>query len=353
MDVTILLQSKGGDKPSGSDPGYDPDFKEMELAAKPTEEVVLGDQVTPGKDPDYREVESKALAVLERAHDLRAAVFLSDAILYSAGVTGFAEVTTLMRGMLEEFWDSCHPVLDEDDGDPTERINAVQDICGQPDGMGGPSPAYRSLRRAPLTESRGFGRFSMRDIEIAEGILPAPEGMDHIPDTSTVGAAFQDSDESVLAERLAALETIESNIRAISAVFDEQTPGQGPELDPLLKLLRQMAQKMRSYGSMGEETADAAAESEATGEEQTPVAGAPSNRASGPAGAINSPTDVANTIDRIIAYYRREEPSSPVPLLLERAKRLVGADFLTIINDMAPRGLENVQLVGGLEEDDD
>jgi type VI secretion system protein ImpA len=351
MDVSILLQSKGDDAPSGSDPEYDPDFTEMELAAQPGEETVIGDQVTPATDPDYREVQNKALAVLERAHDLRAAVFLSDAILQSEGVQGFADVTTLMRGMLEDFWDTCHPMLDEDDGDPTMRVNAVQDICGQPDGMGGPSPVYRSLRRAALTESRGFGRFSMRDIEIAEGLIAAPAHMDHIPDTATISAAFQDSDDDVLNARFSAIETIEANIRAISAVFDEQTPGQGPELDPLLKLLRQMTQKMRSYGSMGETEQTTPTEDETDGAD---VVSAPSRPVGGGApGAINSPTDVANTIDRIIAYYKREEPSSPLPLLLERAKRLVGADFLTIINDMAPRGLENVHLVGGIEDEDD
>ncbi|OIQ33093.1 MAG: type VI secretion protein [Alphaproteobacteria bacterium MedPE-SWcel] len=352
MDVTILLQSKGEDSPSGSDPEYDPDFTAMELAAQPGEETVIGDQVTPATDPDYREVQAKALSVLERAHDLRASVFLADAILHSDGVTGFAEVTTLMRGMLEDFWDTCHPALDEDDGDPTMRVNAVQDICGQADGMGGASPTFRSLRRVALTDSRGFGRFSMRDIEIAEGILSAPEGMEHIPDTSTIGAAFQDTDDEILASRLAALETVQENIRAIAGVFDEKIPGQGPDLDALLKLLRHMTQKIRSYGSMEEPEGEAESGDEAEGGASEPSAVGARAVAPGGVGSISSPTDVANTIDRIIAYYKREEPSSPVPLLLERAKRLVGADFLTIINDMAPRGLENVNLVGGIEEED-
>ncbi len=353
MDVSILLQAKEEDAPSGSDPEYDPDFTEMELAAQPGEETVIGDQVTAATDPDYGEVETKALAVLARAHDLRASVFLADAILHSEGIVGFADVTTLMRGMLEEYWDSCHPMLDEDDGDPTMRVNAVQDICGQPEGMGGGSPAYRSLRRAALTDSRAFGRFSIRDIEIAEGVLSAPAGMEHIPDAATIGAAFQDTDDAKLTEVLDALERVAENMRAISAVFDEHVPGQGPELDGLLKLLRQMTQKMRSYGSMG--SAEEVAESleEAEDDAQAPAMGAGRPPAVGGGGAINSPNDVSNTIDRIIAYYKRAEPSSPVPLLLERAKRLVGADFLTIINDMAPRGMENVSIVGGIDEDDD
>ena len=56
-------------------------------------------------------------------------------------------------------------------------------------------------------------------------------------------------------------------------------------------------------------------------------------------------------LDRIMAYYARSEPSSPVPLLLDRAKRLVGADFLSIIKDLANDSLTEVRRVGGLPED--
>jgi type VI secretion system protein ImpA len=60
---------------------------------------------------------------------------------------------------------------------------------------------------------------------------------------------------------------------------------------------------------------------------------------------------VRNALDKIIAYYSQNEPSSPVPILLVRAKKLVGADFVSIMKDMAPNGLENVRLVGGIESD--
>jgi type VI secretion system protein ImpA len=212
---------------------------------------------------------------------------------------------------------------------------------------------FQALRRVFLSDSRNFGRFSLRDIEIAEGLMAAPDDMDSIPDQASIGAAFQDSDDEFIAERLAAVERIEEDVRAISDVFSEQTPGQGPEFDPLVKLLRQMGKKLRDYGNLAEEAETEEGESGLGGEETEaePQPGG-GGRAVATPGAINSPTDVANTLDRIISYYQREEPSSPVPLLLERAKRLVGADFLTIVNDMAPRGLENVQLIGGLEDDD-
>jgi len=348
MDPAVLLQSKGDDAPSGDDLEYDPTFTDMELAGQPGEEVVLGDNTTEASDPDYREVQKNALVILEQSHDLRAAVFLADAILYSEGLTGFADVTTYIRGCLEQYWDTCHPELDEDDGDPTMRINKVQDLCGQPEDMAGPSPVYRSLRRAALSNSRGFGRFSLRDIEAAEGVIPAPSDMDTVPDTATVSAAFQDSDKEELEARVEAIETSATNVAAISAVFDEQTPGQGPDLQPLVKLLRQMAKRMRDYASM----APAGAEDEPADEETDGEASVMATSVGGSVGGINSPSDVANALDRIIGYYQRSEPSSPLPILLERAKRLVGADFMTIVNDMAPQGMSNVNLIGGIDDDD-
>jgi type VI secretion system protein ImpA len=342
MDPAVLLQSKGDDSPSGENLEYDPIFTEMEIAGQPGEERQIGDEVTAAEDPDYNDLAEKALAVLEQSHDLRAAVFLADALVNSKGLVGFADATTYIRGCLEEFWDSCHPELDEDDDDdPTMRINAAQ-------GLGGSDTIYRSLRRAALTESRNFGRLSLRDMEIAEGKMTAPPNMENIPDSASVSAAFQDSDDDFLTEMLTATQTAEDNVRAISGVFDDKTPGQGPDLDELIKLLRQIKRRLTEYAS-AEGVDDVDQDDDAAGD----MGGGAPMAAGGPVGGINSPSDVSNALDRIIAYYRRAEPSSPVPIVLERAKRLVGADFLTIMKDMAPDGIENVHLIGGIEEEDD
>jgi type VI secretion system protein ImpA len=340
MDLAVLLQSKGEGSPSGENLEYDPIFTDMEIAGQPGEERQIGDEVTAAEDPDYRDLTEKALAVLGKSHDIRAAVFLADATVNTDGLVGFADVTTYILNCLQEFWDTCHPELDdEDDDDPTMRINAVQ-------GLGAETTVFRSLRRTPLTESRNFGRLSLRDMEIADGRITAPSNMETIPDPATVSAAFQDTDDEFLATMLKAAQTAEDNTRAISALFDEQTPGQGPDLDALIKLLRQIKQRLAGVTSGVTTDSDDEGDQDMVAGIAAPVA------AGGAVGGINSPADVSNALDRIIAYYRRAEPSSPVPIVLERAKRLVGADFLTIMQDMAPAGIDNVHLIGGIEDDD-
>lgn len=344
MDVTSLLRSFGDAAPSGENLEYDPVFTEMELAAAPGEERQMGDSVLAAEEPDWREVAEKAMAVLEQSHDIRAAVYLATAELALRGLAGFADVTGYIRGCLEQYWDTCHPQLDaEDDNDPTMRVNAVLALADA-------NTVLRGLRRAPLTDSRAFGRITLRDILIAEGeIVAGPEDVS-VPDTALVGAAFQDTDPEKLGALRAAAEAAAANVKAISGRFDDMTPGQGPDLDVLIRLVGQIVSRLKSAGGGGE----AAAEDAAGGAEDAPVAAARGGSAAPAAaggGAINSPNDVTNALDRIIAYYKRSEPSSPVPLLLLRAKRLVSADFLTIMKDMAPRGVENVNLIGGLDDD--
>jgi type VI secretion system protein ImpA len=68
--------------------------------------------------------------------------------------------------------------------------------------------------------------------------------------------------------------------------------------------------------SRGEATGDGAA-----------AAGDGSGEVAFRAGAINSRADAIRALDAVAEYFRRHEPSSPIPLFVDRAKRLVAKDF--------------------------
>jgi type VI secretion system protein ImpA len=312
----------------------------MELAAQPGEERQEGDKILEAEDPDFGDVVKKSEVILKRSHDIRAAVFYAEAILHSKGLKGFAEAIAYVRGSLETYWESCHPELDEDDDDdPTMRINAVQ-------GLNGTETVIKSLRRAALTNSRMFGQMSLRAIEVAEGTIAAPSGMSDIPDTATVGAAFQDTDSEELSATLAATIAAQADLKAIDAIFVDKTPGSGPDLEDVQKTLGQIVRRLSD--ALGSEGLAAVEGSDAI-EGDAPAMGAAPTGGGGPAGAINSPSDVTNALDRIIMYYQRNEPSSPMPILLERAKKMVGADFMEIMTEIAPQGLDQVRMIGGIK----
>ena len=67
----------------------------------------------------------------------------------------------------------------------------------------------------------------------------------------------------------------------------------------------------------------------------------------GPMGGINNRQDVVRALELICEYYAKQEPSSPVPLLVRRAKRLVTMDFMEILQDLAPGGISQVDIIKG------
>lgn len=346
MALSDLLSSFGDLAPSGEDLEYDTEFQALEMAAKPGEERQAGAEIIAAEDPDFRDVAKRATGILKRSHDLRAAMYFTFAAGMTRGFEGVAEGTSYLRGVLETYWDSCYPELDLDDPDDMAlfRVNTLR---GLTDGTN----VMRALREAPLTLSTAFGRVTLRDLAVADGEMEAPAGAQLITDAATISAAFQDTDPKALAAIAAAARQALEDVRAIDKVFDEKVPGQGPDLAPLVKLLRKAVERLNDVTGTGDEQVAETAD-EVSDAASEPVAS--TGRAStGAPEVLSSPAEVQKALDRILDYYRKHEPSSPLPILLERAKRLVGADFVTILKDMAPDGVENVFLIGGITDEDE
>jgi type VI secretion system protein ImpA len=66
---------------------------------------------------------------------------------------------------------------------------------------------------------------------------------------------------------------------------------------------------------------------------------------------ISSREDVLRALDRLCDYYECYEPSSPVPLLLKRARRLATGSFVDIVRDLAPDALSQIQQICGIESE--
>jgi type VI secretion system protein ImpA len=64
-------------------------------------------------------------------------------------------------------------------------------------------------------------------------------------------------------------------------------------------------------------------------------------------GEVTNRDDVVRLLDRICAYYEKYEPSSPIPLLLTRAKRLISKDFIDVLRDIAPDAVAQAEAIRG------
>lgn len=342
LDSGVWLAPVSDASPTGPNLEFDPDFAALDRAAQGKPEQQYGDTIIPAEEPDWKDVAAQAAALLERTRDLRVLAHLAVARLHLSGLAEYAEVLALTRQLLETWWDEIHPQLDpEDDNDPTLRGNALLRI-------GHPGLVLKFIRDMPLASSPRLGNYSWRDVGVATGAIPS-EAPDK-PTETVIRSAFQDSDVARLSSLRAAAEATGKEATAISAVFDARSGyGNGPDYTELIKLAGEAARMIDRYAiapAEDEPIAPVAAETAPTG--TSPDTAPRSGRVSAAAlTEVTTRADAMRLLDLVCDYYRRNEPSSPLPLLIARARRLAEMDFLDIVRDLAPDGLSQAQNVVG------
>ena len=340
IDIDMLLTELSPDAPCGENLEYDAEYLAVFENAKGTPEQQIGNRVEAAVPPNWRDVVRESVELLQRTHDLRLALLLTEALIQANGWGGLHDGLTLTRGMLETFWDTVHPQLDPDDDlDPTQRVNILMGMCDF-------EAFIRPIHLLPLVQSRAVGRYSLRDIQIATGKLSPPADEESIQ-LAAVQAAFSDADIDELNATRSFISGSREHLTRIEAfVTDQVGVGNAPNfallLTPLKEALQILDEHLARRGvEIGEGT---------EGEVRDEISS--STAAAGRMGAISSRQDVVRALDLICDYYARLEPSSPVPLFLQRAKRLVSKDFMDIIKDLAPDGLGQVQFIKGQDEND-
>jgi type VI secretion system protein ImpA len=139
--------------------------------------------------------------------------------------------------------------------------------------------------------------------------------------------------------RLSAIDALEA-LRSIDAVMREAGgPEAAPAFEGVSNQLNAIERTLRVRIQARPDAAEAGL-SDSGGDEAVAKSGA--------IGAISSREDATRALDAVAEFFRRTEPSSPVPLVVERAKRLVSMNFLEVLADIAPEAVEQARAAGGL-----
>jgi type VI secretion system protein ImpA len=342
IDVDALLLEVDPDAPCGPNLEYDPAFVALEQAVLGKPEVQYGDTINAAVPPDWKAVRRAAGALIERSRDLRLAVHLLRANLALVGIDGMADGLRLLERLLDERWDSVHPELDADDGmDPMLRINSLATLADL-------GTVLKDLKEATLIVLPGLGPLSLRTLEIASGELAPPAGQEKIA-VASIEKALADVDDASLAAATAALSRgFDSVVNIETLLVRKVGSSQALNLDPLTRPLKRgrdfLAQQVAArQAAAGGEAADPGHDAVAA----TAAGAGAAPRQVGSGGDIADRADVLRMLAKLITYYQRNEPSSPVPLLLERARRLVPKSFLEILEDLAPDGMAQLKVIKG------
>jgi type VI secretion system protein ImpA len=120
---------------------------------------------------------------------------------------------------------------------------------------------------------------------------------------------------------------------------------QGVDLSALQQLIKQALHILREYVPKSVETEAQVHQSSPVERTETPAVVTSAPHVCD--GEIHNRHDVVRNLDRILGYYARHEPSSPLPVLLNRAKNLVHADFAAIVRNLIPDGMPQFENLRG------
>ena len=300
--------------------------------ARPLDAPPNKDDKNPAPPPDWAAIRDKSSEALRKSKDLRLLAHLGAALLRTDGVPAFAATLNVASEWLATHWNQVYPLVDED---AILRRNALNNFAD-------PMAMVDRLRRIPLVNSRQHGRFSLRDLDIAAHQLQPAEG-EAAADDNQINAAFDGMPLEELTLLHDSVAVAIASLRRIEAAMREAAGSEStPSFDPLNAPLAKMQVVLRTR---------LAARAPAGGDAPVGEAAAGDGTAAGPSlsGVVKSRQDAIRALEAITAFYRQAEPSSPIPLLLERAKRLVSKDFLEVLADIAPDAVSTARAAGGLK----
>lgn len=325
LDISALVAPLSEDQPSGPDMYGDAARQQIELA--------FDRSISDGSAPEnsasqWQDAIDLILAQCEQTRDLWLPVYLLRGAAQAGQFDLAVEAAQFLAELIEVRWADVHPQLDDlgfiGRKTPCESLTRIGDFLGP-------------LERMPLVSHARLGSFSGADFERFRDQGPKAAGF------AEFRMALEGIGTAGLEEAIAGLDAIDTALRRVDAVLTANADGDTatnfkPAYDTLARLRRAVAANLPGGG-----TAPAAEAPAIEGGDALAVGAVSAVPAY--SGSITSREDVARAIDAICAYYARFEPASPVPFVLRRARDWISLDFMAVLEDIAPGGLEEAAKV--------
>jgi type VI secretion system protein ImpA len=330
-----LLNPIAGENPSGQNLKYAPIYDKIKEGRREDDDAAQGDWKLERKVADWPLViKTIGETLATKTKDLQLAAWLTEALLKTQGVAGLRDGVDLLKGLIEGFWDTLYPEIEDGDLElraaPLEWVGGRLDraVRGVPLTRGGHSwLVYKESRKVPTETEAGESspKAEAREAAVAEGKL-TPEEFDK---------SFDSSPKAYYVQLAADFDSALESLQALDGLCEEKFQDVAPGFGPLRQTLEEVRQAVRIFLQKKREKepdepvegadAEAVAPEAEAAEEEAQAAGAAPARARKPGGALSAePVDREDAIARVVSaakYLRGENQYDPSPYLLLRGLR--------------------------------
>ena len=321
---------------AGENLEYDAEFLVLVDAVASKEESQYGDYVHIPEPIDWVSVEAKCKSLFRRTLDLRVAVYLTRVYLEREGLVGFANGLILLRFLLGERWEEVYPRLShEDQHDPLVRLNILAEFSV-------PSVLVTRIRQEKLVKLPSGEFLCCADLDAIANIKESAERDEC---RIRLESLIEPRCSTDLMRGLSTLSRIKELLDSINQTLDEKTGlFKVSPLHSLSKLIHQWINVVDSRLRRTVHALSLGAEADVS------RSAAVIALSGGETRECRSREDVVIALDAVVAYYRVHEPSSPIPMLIQRVRRLADKDFLEIMAELAPARVSDMRTLLGIQE---
>jgi len=389
-ELQAFLDPVDGPNVSGTELRNDLRFHALEQALEVASNASRAEAARNGTTVqiDWEAILGDCRTLAATGRDLRLLVIVARALMGTGGLAGLAEGLGLLRETVARFWDSVHPEL-RPAATKAEaairRVNAIRQIESAENGL------LCDLNYAVLLSARMFGQATGADL--AKASIPwataeaeGPSGLGEkeraaaqeafnqtVARVTGICRATAAEQPEVYAEVLdgagAALHALASLEAALDAHVAEN--GIGVRFERLAKILTRIEATLKANRPAEAAAAPPPAAAPAapapaaagppevsmngTAQAAPPAAPAAAAPAAAMPGAfpsrITSRDEVIRCLDLVIDFYERTEPSSPIPHLAQRMRKMVPMNFLQLMEEIAPSGMKEFRSIAGVLDD--
>src|SRR6185312_13218226 len=324
-----LLQAIVDEHPCGED------LEDTQLLASFDGYRLFGQSAPLSAETDWRDIRDKSLEALQKSKDFRLLTHLASAVVRTEGFGEFIQALAAAAHWLDTWGEQVFPRVDDDAILRRNALNGFADRMAVVDGV----------RRAPILSHAQLGSVSIRDIEMATGQIAPTDGETVSIDEAQLTALLAATSVEDLQKLSGELET---GLKSLSSIEEAMRNQGGTQAAPDFATLAVPLSRTRKL--VNDHLATRVPEGDAAGAADGSAAAAEGGAVG--VGAIRSRQDATRALDAVAAFFRTNEPSSPIPLLLERAKRLVAKDFLEVLAELAPEALAPAKAASGVRDSD-
>lgn len=338
LNLDELLTPVSGENPSGKDLKYSGLHDQIREARRGEADIPLTLDEAKGewkhelKVEDWPEVENLAVSALaSQTKDLQVSSWLAEAAVKLHGFVGLRDSLRLTTGLLEQFWDTLYPEVE--DGDLEGRANALAWMNRQLAAAIKEVPVLRTIERTEYgyfkyEESRAFNIPENRDSLSSEESERIEELERRAQEEGKLTSqqwrhAVDACDPQFIREIHALLGECREAFRTLDGTVDEKFGKQTPGFSELKKglegvgaLIDGIVKEKRLLMPGGTEEREVPGEDLTAGREAYSRVGRSAGGATGP---IGSREDALRRLGEVAEYFRAAEPHSPVSYLVQRA----------------------------------